>query len=116
MKNIIIFCLLMGLASTAWAQDDNADVIIFHDQDWSCGAVDADGNMWMADCTYHKTTHDDGWINNCKLFGKLPEGAALPEKALRGTIQDFGWGTCCFAEGGYYILSPSGQFTYNCRD
>lgn len=107
---------LVVFSASAWAQNESAGAVIFDDQQCSCGKVGADDNFCTAGCAVHLDRNADGWIDNRKLCGKVPGGAALPKKALRGPVQDSGWDTCRGAVGGTHGLSPSGQFTYNRRD
>jgi hypothetical protein len=106
------------MSDSAWAQNANADVVVDIGEVLGpgCVGVDADGFQFVVDCLEHRVTHNDGRINQVHLTGRLPEGAALPDRAFRATIQELGFGACGGAANGNYVLTPSGKFSYNCRD
>lgn len=112
MKKLFLATLALALCASALAMAYPGASVIVND---GCTVVDANGAWFFdAECRLQIVENANGYLVNA--HGQLPEGAALPDKAMRRSITDMGF-SWCFTPGdrGETVLTPSGNFNVSCH-
>jgi len=83
-----------------------------------CGLCDANFDLWFSDDCEAKLIFTDGVPEGMVISGSatLPEGAAIPDRAMHYQSQDCGF-SGCFVVGdeSKWTLTPTGRTNFWCR-
>lgn len=108
----LVLVSLMLLSSVVMA--DPAEVLKY-DSYW--GGFDGNGNfVFLVPVSVHKViTNDDTGTVNYAVKGTLPDGSALPDKAVH--FETYHLGLICSFDAPYfkYTLTPNGDYKLQCR-
>jgi hypothetical protein len=111
--------MLMLLTASVVYAEQPAPAIVVHDE-W-CVAPDAEFNLYeFEDCCTMVDTNSATDVQQFNCHAQLPDGAVIPEKAVRFTYKNSGF--MCFwdFEGPFttnyiFTITPSGAVNMSCR-
>jgi hypothetical protein len=106
-----VLSILAVTAAFAVPADEQAEVIRSNGVTW----FDANGAPVFvpeADVQRVMTNNNRGNVN-VRIHGTLPDGTALPDRAIQFTTESTGF--TCFGVEFKGVTTPSGQFSVTCR-
>jgi hypothetical protein len=115
-KFLLVFVLVAALSvlAVSVASAEPAEVL-----DYTAGVIAFDGNgvpVFVLEAEYHRVyTNDDADTLNVTIKGTLPDGAALPDRAVRFETLHAGYHCTAGAYFFKYTLTPKGNFHYTCK-
>ena len=116
MRRIFVFLGVIAFAGVGAAfvpHSDEGPATVIRDN--FCLIADAEGGLWIDfDCRAQQVINKNRY--SFSVTAQLPDIAPRPERAVRFSVYDLGFGGCFeLGDRGDFVVTPSGRVNITCR-